>query len=415
MCGRFACTLDPVSLVVACTFARGKGGKGNRKEITKKEIKKKEIKREEKEKEVKEEDPAEFGEEDDSFLLGATIPAVDPFTPKQHTSFLYSPFKLEPVKEEVAAFEEEDEGFLLEASMTVEESLANVEEEEEEEEEERSEVVPVWRDAPCGGQYRPSTNTPPSSYTPVLVWRGEVQVEPMLWGMVPPWHRGAAPTSHGLSTSNARVEGVQESKLYSGCLRSRRCVVVCDGYYEWQKVEGGKQPFFVYRRQEEGGPGIERMREFTSPGPGPWRGPRHLYMAGLYNSWEGEAATVHSYSLLTTEAAPPLAWLHHRMPCILEESSILPWLTAASPAAALALLGTPAEPAVAWHPVTREVGNVRNQGEGLVDRVEPGQVTSKAAVSKGSKSIMDMWLKKGSKEVPGDGENKEPPSKRRKS
>ena len=53
MCGRFACTLDPVSLVVACTFARGKGGKGNRKEITKKEITKKEIKREEKEKEVK--------------------------------------------------------------------------------------------------------------------------------------------------------------------------------------------------------------------------------------------------------------------------------------------------------------------------------------------------------------------------
>ena len=153
MCGRFACTLDPVTLVAACTFTRGKGGKGNRKEM-----KKREANQEVRKREVKDE-AAEFGEEYDSFLLEATIPPVDAFTPKEHTSFLYSPFKLEPVKEEVAAFEEEDEEFLLEASMTVEESLAHLEEEEE------SEVVPVWVDAPCGGQYRPSTNTPPSSYT----------------------------------------------------------------------------------------------------------------------------------------------------------------------------------------------------------------------------------------------------------
>ena len=47
-------------------------------------------------------------------------------------------------------------------------------------------------------------------------------MQPMLWGLVPPWHRGPAPTTHGLSTNNCRVEGVAASKLYSPSLASRR-------------------------------------------------------------------------------------------------------------------------------------------------------------------------------------------------
>ena len=46
-------------------------------------------------------------------------------------------------------------------------------------------------------------------------------MQPMLWGLVPPWHRGPAPTTHGLSTNNCRVEGVAASKLYSPSLASR--------------------------------------------------------------------------------------------------------------------------------------------------------------------------------------------------
>ena len=29
-------------------------------------------------------------------------------------------------------------------------------------------TMPIWRDSPCGGTYEPSTNVPPTAYTPIL-------------------------------------------------------------------------------------------------------------------------------------------------------------------------------------------------------------------------------------------------------
>jgi putative SOS response-associated peptidase YedK len=61
--------------------------------------------------------------------------------------------------------------------------------------------------------------------------------------------------SHGLSTNNCRLEGLLSSKLYSRPFnKGQRCVVVCDGFYEWQTTKGkkNKQPYFVYMPQDEG-------------------------------------------------------------------------------------------------------------------------------------------------------------------
>jgi hypothetical protein len=230
MCGRTACTLAPGALVRACTL-------GARTE----------------------EAATEFDGEDDSFLLEATIPKVDPFTPKNRTAFLYNSFKLteDKAQYDVDGFGDEDESFLLEASITVESEAPPMAANEE-----YSCFTPVWRAAPCGGQYRPSANIPPGTYSPVLVWdpaRPGPVLQPMLWGLVPPWHPGPAPASHGLSTNNARLEGVEGSKLYSPCLAGRRCVVVCDGFYEWERGPAGKQPFLVSRRPEAGRPGAGDM------------------------------------------------------------------------------------------------------------------------------------------------------------
>ena len=99
-------------------------------------------------------------------------------------------------------------------------------------------LVPLWSDA--NGSWTPSPNIAPSVHTPVLRLtrtndQPQLRLEPMMWGLVPPWHPGPSPTSHGLSTNNCRVEGVQASKLYSPCLPHRRCVVVCEGFYEWRR------------------------------------------------------------------------------------------------------------------------------------------------------------------------------------
>ena len=100
-------------------------------------------------------------------------------------------------------------------------------------------LVPVWREADSGS-WTPSPNIAPSLHTPVLRLAPnsdppQLSLEPMMWGLVPPWHPGPSPTSHGISTNNCRVEGVRASKLYSPCLRHGRCVVVCEGFYEWRR------------------------------------------------------------------------------------------------------------------------------------------------------------------------------------
>lgn len=109
----------------------------------------------------------------------------------------------------------------------------------------------MWRAAPCGGEYKPSPNISPGLYTPVLYRRQQEQEElclqPMLWGLVPPTHPGPRPHTHGLTTNNCRLETVRTSGLYSPSLALRRCVVVCQGFYEWQRQGGTKQPFLVYR------------------------------------------------------------------------------------------------------------------------------------------------------------------------
>ena len=325
MCGRFACTLDKHDLVRACTYRNNRfasrrntqrdcpNGQENRDGILKG------CSKLEKDQESPE---TGFGNEDDSFLLEASIPAVDPFTPRNHTAFHYAPFlgnkKEEIVETEDLEFEEEeDESFLLEASMNVESEMDS--------ESNGVDFVPIWLDAPCGGMYKPSSNMPPTSYTPVLYWQDRNEqgpvIQPMLWGLVPPWHRGENPTSHGVSTNNARLEGVQSSKLYGPCLK-RRCVVICDGFYEWRKnpsstakEKGNKQPFFVYRKGEEK-EGQESLKDKSSKDLGEgedFEGQKPLFMAGIYSVGEGAGGSkVYSYSVLTKEADSNLSWLHHR-------------------------------------------------------------------------------------------------------
>ena len=319
MCGRFACTLGKQDLVKACTY-RGihTAAKGVAEKVSSIDQGSHPGKGCSKLGEQQNCDEADFGDEDDSFLLETSIPKIDAFTPSNHTAFHYAPFLAQKEEEVVEKgdfdFEEEDdESFLLEASINVESEMDS--------ERNSVEFVPTWMEAPCGGIYKPSANTPPTSYTPVLYWQekeGPV-IQPMLWGLVPPWHRGENPTSHGVSTNNARLEGVQSSKLYGPCLK-RRCVVICDGFYEWRKnptdkEKGNKQPFFVYRKDEE----VKQERSNKDKGSEnlgegeDFEGHKPLFMAGIYSVGEGpDGRKVFSYSVLTREADANLSWLHHR-------------------------------------------------------------------------------------------------------
>jgi len=236
----------------------------------------------------------------------------------------------------------------------------------------------------------------------------------MMWGLVPFWHSGTDPKSHSLSTHNARKEGLKDSRLYKRYLE-QRCVVVCDGFYEWLQKSAGekKQPYFVYAKQKKDHD-IEEVLEYSKDtdeqnNEDEWSGPSLLYLAGLYSVWiDDNDVTVHSFTIITRDSKPGLSWLHNRAPCILStEAKIRQWLDPETDVdKAISLLGPVQEKYLEWHPVSTDVGNVRNQEADLIKEVKPlSDSKSKGGKSKGSNNLMDNWIQKSP--APGKLENKQ--------
>lgn len=121
------------------------------------------------------------------------------------------------------------------------------------------------------------------------------------WGLVPSWAKDA---SIGAKLINARSETVEEKPSFREAFRRRRCIVPADGFFEWKRTEGRKQPFYF------------RMRD-----------DRPFGFAGLWERWEGEGGDVlDTCTILTTEANEVLRPVHDRMPVILHPDDYELWL-----------------------------------------------------------------------------------------
>jgi putative SOS response-associated peptidase YedK len=103
---------------------------------------------------------------------------------------------------------------------------------------------------------------------------------------------------------NARAETVAEKPAYRAAFRRRRCLVLADGFYEWQRLDGKKRPYFIHLRSD-----------------------RPFAFAGLWEHWQGPAEeTLQSCALVTTEANDLMRPIHDRMPVILPEDDYARWL-----------------------------------------------------------------------------------------
>jgi putative SOS response-associated peptidase YedK len=159
--------------------------------------------------------------------------------------------------------------------------------------------------------------------TVTLSREGEPRGDLLRWGLVPHW---AKDPSVGPRMINARSETVGEKPAFRD---ARRCLVLADGFFEWEKLAGGvKQPHWV-----------------TRPDRAPYA------FAGLWTSWRGPGAAeraLRTCTILTAAASGPSARIHDRIPVILggaddEER----WLTGAPlPSPVDDLLLTPVGPAV---------------------------------------------------------------------
>ncbi|MGE0290508.1 MAG: SOS response-associated peptidase [Bradyrhizobium sp.] len=189
------------------------------------------------------------------------------------------------------------------------------------------------------------TNVPPTSDVPVVTSpEGMRTLEPMRWGIIPPW---AKDMKIGYSTFNARADGVTTKPAFRGAWRAgQRCLVLTGGFYEWRKPD--KQPFAV----SLGNRGV-------------------MPMAGLWECWNGPEGPVKSCTIITTEANEMMAEIHDRMPVILDANDWPAWLGEEEATAdqLLAMLRPfPAGRMILW-PVSRDVGNVKNTGPELEEPI----------------------------------------------
>ena len=183
---------------------------------------------------------------------------------------------------------------------------------------------------------------PTQQVATVLAENGKRKLEMLRWGLIPSW---AKDPEVGNRMINARAETVAEKPSYRKAFQERRCLILADGFYEWQKTDNGKQPFYI--RMEDESP---------------------FAFAGLWESWRN-GREIRSCTIITTAPNELAASIHNRMPVILHPEDYDMWLDPdfdeREPLTSL-LKPFPAE-AMEAYPVSRRVNNPANNDAGVVE------------------------------------------------
>jgi putative SOS response-associated peptidase YedK len=170
---------------------------------------------------------------------------------------------------------------------------------------------------------------------------------PAKWGLIPSWSSDAKLAA---SCINAKSETVDSKPMFRSAFKSRRCLVIASGFYEWQKIDAKtKQPHYI---------------TLTSGEP--------MAMAGLWETWHSpDGEFLQSCTICTTAANSLMVQFHDRMPVILPAAMLGPWLdpTVKDVAKLKPILAQlPVDQMQEWS-VTRDVGNVRSQGDYLIEPI----------------------------------------------
>jgi len=150
--------------------------------------------------------------------------------------------------------------------------------------------------------HRPKYNVAPGQMILAIVNDGERnRLGELKWGLVPSW---ADDPKIGNKMLNARSETVRDKPAFKSLIRRKRCIIPADGFYEWRKDGGVKQPMRI----------VHRDRSLFS-------------MAGLYDTWLAPDGTkLNTCTILTTTPNALMSPIHDRMPVILSQENEVQWL-----------------------------------------------------------------------------------------
>ncbi len=194
-------------------------------------------------------------------------------------------------------------------------------------------------------QFAPRFNIAPSQPVLAIPNNDKFKADFFIWGLIPLW---AKDPSIGNRLINARAETLAEKPSFRGSYKHKRCLVLADGYYEWQAtgVKKPKVPYFIHMQDRQ-----------------------PFAIAGLWDTWEGpDGSSLQTCTLITTAPNELMEPIHDRMPAILHPRDYAKWLDPApqTPERLQALLKPfPAE-SMAAHPVSTLVNKPENDSPELV-------------------------------------------------
>lgn len=145
---------------------------------------------------------------------------------------------------------------------------------------------------------------------PVITDEKPQQIQLFTWGLIPFWVKEqTAANEIRLKTMNARAESIFEKPSFRHAAEQKHCLVLADGFFEWQEHQGKNYPYYIRLRSHE-----------------------PFAMAGLWDCWENPVTSevLRTYTVITTKANPLMEQIHNkkkRMPVILAKEHERTWIS----------------------------------------------------------------------------------------
>ncbi|HMO73621.1 MAG TPA: SOS response-associated peptidase [Paracoccaceae bacterium] len=189
----------------------------------------------------------------------------------------------------------------------------------------------------------PRFNVCPTQTIPVVTSEGGVRrLRPMRWGFLPQWYKTPA---DGPLIINARADTIATKPAFREAVRARRCLVPASGFYEWETAADGRTKLPWYFTRADGQP---------------------MALAGLWQRWERDGQAIDTCAIVSTDAGPGMAGLHHREAVVLEPADWPLWLGEAGHGAAVLMrAAAPGALAPPWR-VDPRVNSNRAEGPDLI-------------------------------------------------
>ncbi len=163
------------------------------------------------------------------------------------------------------------------------------------------------------------------------------------WGLLPSWSKEEKTP---YSMINARAETITEKPTYKRLIKSKRCLIIADSFYEWKKVSKEKIPYRILMKDES-----------------------LFAFAGIWDIWEKEGNIIKSCCIITIAPNKLCETIHDRMPVILPKECEGEWLSDAPMEKVLGLLKTYPNELMKCYAISTKINNPSNNTEEVIKAI----------------------------------------------